>query len=186
MTRGGLDVRAMQRRITRTAERPSQNARRRSAQSRPGHLRQAKNRRDSQRQSGAWVHGGRARRASEASKGASPRANAITRAKEDGRRGPTVEAGSPERWRLPVKARCGRRALQGKQTSREASGWSSLHLAASLARRVENGEAHPPDRRSQLDPQCPCLLRIPRNRMQGGRGPVRRSARRRPRTTPLN
>jgi len=173
MTRGGLGVRAMQRRTTRTAVRPSQDARRRSAQSRPGHLRQAKNRRDSQRQSGAWVHGGRARRVSEHRK-----VHHREQTRSPGRRR-TDDAGQPSKrdgrrgGASRHKSRRGRRALQGKQTSREASGWSSTTIVSGGAQhrglRDGNGRTQP-DRRSQLDPQCPRLLRIPRNRMQAVAG----------------
>jgi hypothetical protein len=171
MTRGGLDVRAMQRRITRTAEHPSQNARRRSAQSRPGQLRQAKNRRDSQRQAVAWVHGGRARRVSEHRKvhhreqtrtpGRRRTDDAGQPSKRDGRRG------GASRQKRDV---AGERCRGPKPQERRPVGRPPFRLAAvrSIAQNVRS-RRNPPDRRSQLDPQCPRLIRNPETKCRRSR-----------------
>jgi hypothetical protein len=181
MTHSAGDAGSMQSNPQRTPERPGQNARRRSAQSRPGQLRQrAEKPQGRAGVAGAWVHGvTRARTVP-----ATPRADRRTTAPDN------VEAGSPGRWHRPVRAR-DQRALKGMKTSREASGRTSaprcpgFPQSGSTPRRTGGGRDRP-DRRWQIDPRC---SRAPfpdsSGDARGGHGPVRRSAGR-PRTTPLN
>jgi hypothetical protein len=111
---------------------------------------------------------------------------------EGGRATPAnVEAGQPARWHLPAYARRGWQALKGIKTSREASARPSRgsHAARSRAHRERRGAIERTggarSARSARDvcpwPRC-CASPCPRG--SGGRGPVRRSARRLPRTTP--
>ena len=115
MTRGGLGVRAMQRRTNENGgtSQPKRAASIRAESTGPSPpSEKPQGQPASIRCVGARC---RARRASEASKGATPRANAIARTKEDGRRRPTVEAGWPERWRLPAHNATWRASAAGDQ-----------------------------------------------------------------------
>jgi hypothetical protein len=85
-------------------------------------------------------------------------------AKDDGRRRPTVEAGWSERWRLPTQNATWQASAVGDQNLKRGVRLV-VHLFRLAAVRSTAGYATEarrthPDRRSQLDPQCPRLLRI--------------------------